>query len=79
MQTSYRKKVVTYFLGKRTKWLFDLSSETPTILSTLGWLDSSFVRVVKQPYDIGELDELTGALWKGPRLLTNPQIFQYVA
>jgi hypothetical protein len=66
--------VVTYFRG-RINWLFELSSETPTILSTLEWLDLG--RVVKQPLE--DLEELTGTLWKKPRFSSNPKIFQYVA
>ena len=49
--------------------LFDFSLETPTILSTLEWLD--FGRVVKQPLE--DLEELTGTLWKKPRLASNPR------
>jgi hypothetical protein len=54
------------------KWLFELSSEIPTILRTLGWLD--FDSVMKQLSDNSrELDELTGISLKRPRSLSNPK------
>ena len=53
--------------------LFDFSLEIPTILSTLEWLD--FGKIVKQSLE--DLEELTGTLWKKPRLPSNPKIFEY--
>ena len=59
------------------KWLFELSSEIPTIRRTLGWLD--FGSVMKQlSNNSRELDELTGISLKKPRSLPNPKGFYYI-
>ena len=54
------------------EWLFELLSEIPTILRTLGWLYIG--SVMKQLPR--ELDELTGISLKKPRLLSNPKEFK---
>ena len=60
------------------KWLFELSSEIPTIWRTLGCLDFGSV-VTQLSNNSRELDELTGIPLKRPRSLSNPKGFYYIA